>query len=103
LTRLSVNSGSERNRSLVIVIVTTPGQHSLEEISENVAPPLPHTVRLQLVVDQVVLRLALPAADVTREPLVLRRLQVDVNDVLPQVGGGAIHPGTVRTDGPVIW
>lgn len=48
--------------------------------------PLANTVRLQLVIDEVVLGFALLAAVLTREPLVAVGLRVHIEHMLAQVG-----------------
>lgn len=62
---------------------------------------LPYAVRLQLVVDEVVLRFALLAAVLAREPLVAVGLRVHVEHVLAQVGRGRVHAAAQRTLRPV--
>lgn len=63
--------------------------------------PLADAVRLQLVVDEVVLRFALLAAVLAREPLVAVGLRVHVQHVLAQVGGGGVDAAAERTLRPV--
>lgn len=62
---------------------------------------LADAVRLQLVVDEVVLGLAALAAVRAREPLVAVRLRVHVEHVLAQVGRGGVHAAAQRTLRPV--
>lgn len=58
-------------------------------------------MRLQLVVDEVVLGLAALAAVRAREPLVAVRLRVHVQHVLPQIRGGGVDAAAQRTLRPV--
>lgn len=62
---------------------------------------LPDAVRLQLVVDEVVLGLAALAAVLAGEPLVAVGLRVHVQHMLAQVGGGGVDAAAERTLGPV--
>lgn len=58
-------------------------------------------MRLQLVVDQVVLGFALLAAVLAREPLVSVGLRVHIEHMLAQVGGGGVDAAAQRTLRPV--
>lgn len=58
-------------------------------------------MRLQLVVDEIVLGLALLAAVLAREPLVAVGLRVHVEHVLAQVGGGGVDAAAQGTLRPV--
>lgn len=58
-------------------------------------------MRLQLVVDEVVLGFALLAAVLAREPLVAVGLRVHIEHMLAQVGGGGVHAAAQRTLRPV--
>lgn len=62
---------------------------------------LADAVRLQLVVDQVVLGLALLAAVLAWEPVVAVGLRVHVEHVLAQVGGGGVDAAAQRALRPV--
>lgn len=62
---------------------------------------LADAVGLQLVVDEVVLRFALFAAVLTREPLVTVGLRVHIEHMLAQVGGGGVDAAAERTLRPV--
>lgn len=57
---------------------------------------LADAVRLQLVVDEVVLSFALLSAVLAREPLVSVGLRVHIEHMLAQVGGGGVHAAAQR-------
>lgn len=63
--------------------------------------PLADSVRLQLMVDQVVFGFALLAAVLAREPLVTVGLRVHIEHMLAQVGGGGVDAAAERTLRPV--
>lgn len=62
---------------------------------------LADAVRLQLVVDEVMLRFALLAAVLAGEPLVAVGLRVHIEHMLAQVGGGGVDAAAERALRPV--
>lgn len=60
---------------------------------------LPDAMCLQFMIDEVMLSLAFLATNITAMPLVLRCLNMNVDDMLTQVTGWAVNPSTERARG----